>query len=244
MKGIVVAGGRGTRLAPLTKDGNKHLLPVWKKRMVEYPVDTIISMGVKDICIVTGGNQIGSFIELLKDGSDRNINSIIYAYQSRQEGIADAINCASNFIEKAREPFTQGEPCVVMLGDNYFDDPIKPPTCFGFTGCTTLLKQVDKPWDFGIAELDSEGRIISIEEKPKKPKSNYAILGCYFFDSQVWDFIKKVKPSLRGEKEITGILNQYLEKGQLNYQIYNGFWSDMGTFESWINVAQYISKKD
>jgi len=239
MKGIVLAGGMGTRLAPLTRNDNKHLLPVYNKRMVEYPVNTLVEAGIDEIVLITGGKRPGAFLELFRNGQDHGVKKFYYAYQTGNGGIADALKLA--------EPFCDKEPCVVILGDNYFEDGIedqvalwwRAEACMG-AGC--ILKPTETPWHFGIAETDG-GKIVSIEEKPSEPKSDQAILGCYFFDRTVWDILPSIKPSARGELEITHVLEEYMKQDKLEAYGYDGYWSDMGTFETWTEVSQRIADR-
>ncbi len=240
MKGIILAGGMGTRLLPLTKSDNKHLLPVYNRRMIEYPLMTLVDAGIDEIILVTGGQRPGTFLELFQNGSGHGVSKLYYTYQDGNAGIADALKLA--------EPFLQpGEPCVVILGDNYFDDGISTQiqdwNDRGNSGSHILLKEVDSPWDFGIASV-KDGRVISMEEKPKSPKSNHAIIGCYMFDYDVWSYINSISPSDRGEFEITDVLSCYLENDAITYSAYDGFWNDMGTFESWSEVSARVFEKD
>ena len=236
MKGIVLAGGLGTRLSPLTQNDNKHLLPVFDKRMVELPLKTLVDVGIKDIVLITGGKKPGSFLEIFKNGKSIGANRLFYTYQEGQGGIADALKLAKPFVG-------QREPCVVILGDNYFEDGIKEQyKAWDRTGASMLIKHVDKPWDFGIAEIDG-GLVTSIEEKPKSPKSNYAITGCYMFDYSVWSKLDSVEPSDRGELEVTDLLKFYLEEEKLKYSFYNGYWKDMGSFESWMEVSKRVANE-
>lgn len=240
MKGILLAGGLGTRMQPLTNYDNKHFLPVYKKRMIEYPLQTLVDIGIKDVIVVTGGKNPGAFLELLKNGSSYGLNRLYYTYQEGNGGIADALKLASPFM-RAREK------CIVILGDNYFEDGIKSQFkqfVFGNQNTTQVItKEVSDPERFGILEIDSDDNVLSIEEKPIRPKSNKAILGCYMFDGFVWDFIDELKPSERGELEITDILRVYAARNQLNFSDYSGYWSDMGTFESWMEVSQRIMER-
>jgi dTDP-glucose 4,6-dehydratase len=249
-KGIILAGGTGSRLAPLTTRENKHMLPVYTKRMIEYPLETITDAGIGDIVLITGGQSPGSFLELLKNGKGRNIDRLYYTYQEGNGGIADALQMARPFITKEHFLADVKEPSLVVLGDNYFEDGVHKQwsqwmESTGGSGAGILLKHTDKPEDFGIAEIDpTTGRVVSIEEKPSQPKSNLAILGCYFFDEAVWDYVGQVKASARGEMEITDVLQFYLEQDKLTYYFYEGFWSDLGTFENWSAVSQRIAKRE
>ncbi len=236
MKGICLAGGLGTRLSPLTKEENKHFLPVYQKRMIEYPIKTLVDARLNDIVLVTGGNNPGVFLNFLKNGKAHDIARLYYTYQEGEGGIAAALSLAEPFL-------TPEEDCVVILGDNYFEDGIQDSmrewqevTNYRCNGAHILLKEVEDPERFGVAEVSNK-RIVNICEKPTHPKSNLAITGCYGFDESVWEYIEHLQPSERGELEITDILKYYLESGNLTYSIYPGYWSDMGTFPSLMEVA-------
>ena len=240
MKGIILAGGMGTRLKPLTEIDNKHLLPVYDRRMIEYPLKTLVDLGIKDIILITGGNRPGMFLELLKNGKSHGISRLYYTYQEGSGGIADALKLAEPFM-------TRKEKCVVILGDNYFEGDMSKQYRHwkrsANNGSCVLLKEVEKPWDFGVAEVE-DGKVVSLEEKPTNPKSNLAVLGFYMFDHKLWDYINKISPSGRGELEITDVLKFYMNSDDLSYTIYEDFWSDMGTFESRGEVASRIFKKE
>lgn len=242
MKGIILAGGTGSRLAPLTKTENKHLLPVYNKKMIEYPLATLVEAGLTDVVIVTGGNNPGTFIEYLKDGKDFGLTSLAFTYQHGSGGVAAALKCAQPCLDDE-------EPCVVVLGDNYFEESIRKQLNNWWQdsrheGAVCLLRQTDTPWHFGIAEVTSPPqKIISIEEKPSEPKSDLAILGCYFFDYSLWHILDTIKPSERGELEITDVLKAYLSDKWLEGYNYNGYWSDMGTFDTWTEVSQRIARR-
>jgi glucose-1-phosphate thymidylyltransferase len=226
MKGVILAGGLGTRLHPLTKVTNKHLLPVYDKPMIFYPIETLVRAGVKDILLVTGGNSAGDFLRLLGNGKAFGLKHINYTYQEGEGGIAHALSLA--------EHFAAGEKVVVILGDNILEDDIRPFLVHfdrQKKGARILLKKVPDPERFGVPELKAD-RIVGITEKPKTPKSSYAVVGCYLYDSQVFDFIRDLKPSRRGELEITDVNNFYIRQGTMAYDILKGFWTDAGTFES------------
>ncbi|OQX84333.1 MAG: spore coat protein, partial [Candidatus Latescibacteria bacterium 4484_7] len=226
MKGIILAGGLGTRLYPLTKVTNKHLLPVYDKPMIFYPVQTLINAGVRDILVVTGGNNAGDFLRLLGNGKDFGLGHINYTYQEGEGGIAEALGLA--------EYWSAGDRICVMLGDNIIEKNIvKAVEAFKRQdkGARILLKEVDDPARFGVPVLDGD-RVVTIEEKPKNPKSPYAVTGIYMYDSRVFDIIKTLKPSERGELEITDVNNAYIEMGELSWDILDGWWTDAGTFES------------
>jgi glucose-1-phosphate thymidylyltransferase len=236
MKGVILAGGLGTRLHPLTKVTNKHLLPVYDKPMIYYPIQTLINAGIDDILIVTGGNNAGDFLKLLGNGKEFGLKHINYTYQEGEGGIAEALRLA--------EFFASGEKVCVVLGDNIIEKNIRKAVG-NFRrqkkGAKILLKEVPDPQRFGVAELKGD-RIAGIEEKPKKPKSPYAVIGIYFFDREVFNIIKTLKPSDRGELEITDVNNRYIEKGLMTWDILEGWWTDAGTFESLIRANQLVSE--
>jgi len=227
MKGIILAGGLGTRLLPLTKITNKHLLPVYNKPMIYYPMRTLVDAGIEEIMIVTGGPHAGDFLRLLGNGKEFGLADLHYTYQEGEGGIADALRLTEHFVD--------GEDVCVILGDNIIAESIKEYVDhFLFrqkSGAKVLLKEVVDPGRFGVAEV-KDGKVISIEEKPKEPKSNYAVTGIYMYDYSVYDIIRTLKPSDRGELEITDVNNYYLKKGNLTYSILSGWWTDAGTFES------------
>jgi glucose-1-phosphate thymidylyltransferase len=236
MKGVILAGGLGTRLYPLTKVTNKHLLPVYDKPMIYYPIQTLINAGIDDILIVTGGNNAGDFLRLLGNGKEFGLKHINYTYQQGEGGIAEALSLA--------EFFAAGEGICVVLGDNIIEKNIRR-AAEAFRkqreGAKILLKEVPDPHRFGVAEMKRD-RIVGIEEKPKQPKSNYAVIGIYFYDPTVFDFIKTLKPSERGELEITDVNNRYIEKGSMTYDILEGWWTDAGTFESLLRANQLVAQ--
>ena len=236
MKGVILAGGLGTRLYPLTKVTNKHLLPVYDKPMIYYPIQTLINAGIDDILIVTGGNNAGDFLKLLGNGKEFGLRHINYTYQEGEGGIAEALRLA--------EFFASGEKICVVLGDNLIEKNIRKAV-ENFRrqkeGAKILLKEVPDPERFGVPELRGD-RIVSIEEKPKKPKSQYAVIGFYLFDQEVFDVIKTLKPSDRGELEITDVNNRYIEKGLMTWDILEGWWTDAGTFESLLRANQLVAQ--
>jgi glucose-1-phosphate thymidylyltransferase len=237
VKGIVLAGGLGKRLHPLTKITNKHLLPVYDKPMVYYPIETLVEAGIKDILIVTGGNNAGDFLRLLGNGQDFGLKHVNYTYQEGEGGIAEALGLAEHFAKKGK--------VVVILGDNIIEgDIIKPVKDFEkqSKGAKVLLKEVSDPERFGVAEL-KDGRVINIEEKPTKPKTNYAVTGIYMYDSQVFEIIKTLKPSKRGELEITDVNNSYIKKGSMTFEVLEGWWTDAGTFNSLLRANNLVAKK-
>ena len=236
MKGVILAGGLGSRLYPLTKVTNKHLLPIYDKPMIYYPIQTLINAGIDDILIVTGGNSAGDFLKLLGNGKEFGLRHINYTYQEGEGGIAEALRLA--------EFFAAGEKICVVLGDNIIERNIRE-AAEAFRkqkgGSKILLKEVPDPQRFGVAEMKGD-RIVSIEEKPGAPKSNYAVIGIYFFDSAVFDIIKTLKPSGRGELEITDVNNRYIEEGLMTYGVLDGWWTDAGTFESLLRANVLVSQ--
>lgn len=236
MKGIVLAGGMGTRLSPLTRNDNKHLLPVYDKRMVELPLLSLVTAGIKDIILITGGRNPGKFLEIFKNGKSLGARRLYYTYQEGEGGIADALKMAQPFMGPR-------EPCVVILGDNYFEEGIRDQyRSWDKKGAHVFLKKVETPWSYGIAEIENE-KVVSIEEKPENPKSDLAIVGCYMFDHSLWEKLENVKPSKRGELEITDVLESYMKEKSLGYSFYEGYWQDMGTFENWTEVSKRIAGK-
>jgi len=236
MKGVILAGGLGSRLYPLTKVTNKHLLPVYDKPMIYYPLQTLIKAGIDDILIVTGGNNAGDFLRLLGNGKEFGLKHINYTYQEGEGGIAEALGLA--------EFFAAGEKICVILGDNLIEKNIRKAV-ENFQrqkeGAKILLKEVPDPHRFGVPEWRGD-RIVGIEEKPKIPKSNYAVIGIYLYDKEVFNFIKPLKPSDRGELEITDVNNQYIEKGLMTWDILEGWWTDAGTFASLLRANQLVSE--
>ena len=236
MKGVILAGGLGTRLHPLTKVTNKHLLPVYDKPMIYYPIQTLINAGIDDILVVTGGNNAGDFLRLLGNGKEFGLKHINYTYQEGEGGIAEALRLA--------EFFASGEKICVVLGDNIIEKNIRRAVK-NFQkqerGAKILLKEVPDPERFGVPEL-REDRIIRIEEKPTEPKSQYAVIGIYLYDNDVFNIIKTLKPSRRGELEITDVNNGYIEKGLMTWDILEGWWTDAGTFESLLRANQLVAQ--
>ena len=236
MKGVILAGGLGTRLYPLTKVTNKHLLPVYDKPMIYYPIQSLINAGIDDILIVTGGNNAGDFLKLLGNGKEFGLRHINYTYQEGEGGIAEALRLA--------EFFASGEKICVVLGDNIIEKNIRGAV-ENFRrqkkGAKILLKEVPDPQRFGVAELKGD-RIARIEEKPKKPRSRYAVIGIYLFDQEVFNLIRTLKPSDRGELEITDVNNRYIEKGLMTWDILEGWWTDAGTFESLLRANQLVAE--
>jgi len=234
MKGVILAGGLGTRLMPCTKVTNKHLLPVYNKPMIYYPLGTLVNAGIKDIMIVTGGSHAGDFLRLLGNGQEFGLKDISYTYQEGEGGIADALKLAENFVDY--------DKVIVVLGDNIIKDDITTAVREfdeQREGARIFLKEVNDPERFGVAEIDKD-RVINIEEKPEKPKSNYAVTGLYMYDSNVFEIIRNLKPSNRGELEITDVNNEYIKNGTMTYSILKGWWSDAGTFESLFRASHLV----
>jgi glucose-1-phosphate thymidylyltransferase len=237
MKGVVLAGGLGTRLYPLTHATNKHLLPVYDKPMIFYPIQTLVNAGIKEIIVVVGGPHAGDFISVLKNGEDLGIKRLAYSYQEKEGGIADALSQCRDF--------SDGDNVTVILGDNPTDADISSEVRHFEKGARIFLKKVTDPNRFGIAVFDSKdkNKIIAIEEKPKNPKSNLAVTGLYIYDAKVFDYIKTCKPSWRNELEITDVNNIYIQKKIMNWSMLDGFWSDAGTFQSLFMTNEYWAKK-
>ena len=236
MKGVILAGGLGTRLHPLTKITNKHLLPVHKQPMIYYPIQTLINAGIKDIMIVTGGNSAGDFLRLLGNGKDFGLKHLNYTYQEGEGGIADALSLV--------EHFADDQPVCVVLGDNIIERNIRSAADQYREqggGAKIMLKKVHDPQRFGVPELDGD-RVLQIEEKPKEPKSDYAVIGIYFYDHTVFDVIKTLKPSDRGELEITDVNNHYIRRGEMTWNELDGWWTDAGTFESLLRASNMVAE--
>ena len=238
MKGIILAGGIGSRLYPLTRVTNKHLLPVYDKPMIFYPLQILVDAGIRDILIVTGGQNAGDFLRLLQNGTEFGLQQLNFAYQDGEGGIADALRLA--------EPFVKGEKICVVLGDNLIEGDIRE-AAQGFEqqekGAMVLLKEVPDPERFGVPVFEGE-RIVRIEEKPARPKSPYAVSGIYFYDGTVFDRIRELKPSEREEYEITDVNNSYIVEGTLTHSIMQGWWTDAGTFDSLLRAANLAAQSD
>jgi glucose-1-phosphate thymidylyltransferase len=236
MKGVVLAGGLGTRLLPLTKVTNKHLLPVYDRPMIYHPIQTLVNAGIREIMLVTGGNNAGDFLKLLGNGKEFGLKHLDYTYQEGEGGIADALRLA--------EYFSDGEPICVMLGDNIIEGNIVA-AAEAFRrqgkGAKILLKEVKDPQRFGVPVLDGD-RVVKIEEKPANPQSPYAVTGIYFYDAQVFEIIRTLKPSARGELEITDVNNAYIQAGTLTWNLLDGWWTDAGTIESLYLANQLVSQ--
>ena len=236
MKGVVLAGGLGSRLKPLTKVTNKHLLPIYNQPMIYYPIQTLINAGIDDIMIVTGGNSAGDFLKLLGNGKDFGLKHLNYTYQEGEGGIADALSLV--------EHFADDKPICVVLGDNIIEGNIRQAAedyRRQKAGAKILLKKVHDPQRFGVPELDGE-RVLQIEEKPENPQSDYAVIGIYFYDSDVFDVIKTLVPSGRGELEITDVNNHYINQNSMTWTELEGWWSDAGTFESLLHSTNLVAK--
>lgn len=236
LKGVVLAGGLGSRLNPCTLVTNKHLLPVYDKPMVYYPINTLIQAGIEDILIVTGGHFAGDFLKLLKNGDGFGLKHLDYTYQDGEGGIAAALSLA--------EYFVGDDSMCVVLGDNIIEGNIKKAAADFLKqkeGAKVLLKEVDDASRFGVVEFEND-KIKGIVEKPKNPPSNMAVTGIYFYDNSVFDFIKTLEPSERGELEITDVNNMYLKKGQLSYDVLEGWWTDAGTFESLRRASNLVAE--
>ncbi len=237
LKGIILAGGLGKRLGPLTKITNKHLLPVYDRPMIYYPLNLLVEAGIKDILIVTGGNHAGEFLRLLGNGAAFGLKHINYTYQEGEGGIAQALGLAEHFANKKK--------VVVVLGNNILEHGIKEYVAHfrrQERGARVLLKRVSDPGRFGVANLKGK-KIVSIEEKPKRPKSDLAVTGVYMYDPTVFDIIKTLKPSRRGELEITDVNNAYIRQGRLEFDVLKGWWTDSGTFDSLLRANLLVAKK-
>ena len=236
MKGVVLAGGTGSRLFPLTKITNKHLLPIYDKPMIYYPIGTLVNAGIRDILIVTGGKNSGDFLRLLSNGKEFGLKHLDYTYQEGEGGIADALSLA--------EHFADGNKICVILGDNVIEMNIRKAAddfrqqAFG---AKILLKQVTDAERFGVAEISGD-RIVGIEEKPQRPKSNNAVTGFYFYDATVFEKVKELKPSGRGELEITDVNNAYIREGSMTYDFLDGWWTDAGTFDSLRRATNLVAE--
>ncbi len=238
MKGVVLAGGLGTRLLPLTRVTNKHLLPVFNKPMIFYPIQTLVDAGITEIMIVTGGNNAGDFLRLLGNGEDFGLNQMHYTYQKREGGIADALALARHFVGD--------DKVVVILGDNFIQGSIRNAV-EDFErqpeGAKIFLKEVPNPHEFGVAEL-KDGKVVNIVEKPKQPVSRLAVIGIYLYDNRVFDICRTLKPSARGELEITDVNNDYIRRGVMTYEILEGWWADCGSFEALMRSNLLVAREN
>ena len=235
IKGVVLAGGLGTRLAPLTRVTNKHLLPVYRKPMIYYPIEKLVKAGVQEIMVVTGGPFAGDFLKLLGNGREFGLKEVHYTYQEGEGGIAEALGLTENFVE--------GDRVCVILGDNIFSASIGQGVEEFMTqksGAKIFLKEVDDPERFGVAELKGKA-VAGIEEKPKKPKSKYAVTGIYMYDNEVFSIVKTLKPSGRGELEITDVNNHYVKQNTLHWDELPGEWTDAGTFPSLLKANEIMA---
>lgn len=237
MKGVILAGGKGTRLYPLTYATNKHLLPVYDRPMIYYPIQTLVNAGITEILVVTGGPYAGHFLRVLQNGKELGIKHLEYAYQEGEGGIGAALRLAEDFADQG--------PITVILGDNTTDAQIKPLVRSFKSGARIFLKKVPDPRRFGVPVFDAEDprKIVRIEEKPKNPKSNFAVTGLYMYDRRVFDFIRQCRPSARGELEITDINNFYVRDGSMSWEELKGYWMDAGTFTSLFLTNQYWAQK-
>jgi glucose-1-phosphate thymidylyltransferase len=236
MKGVILAGGLGSRLHPLTKITNKHLLPVYDRPMIYYPIQTLINAGIHDIMVVTGGNSAGDFLRLLGNGKQFGLSHLNYTYQEGEGGIADALRLV--------EHFADDQPICVVLGDNIIEGNIKDVAeqySRQGSGAKILLKKVPDPERFGVPVLDGD-TVLKIEEKPKEPQSEYAVVGIYFYDATVFDVIRTLKPSGRGELEITDVNNHYIDRGEMTWGELEGWWTDAGTFESLLRASNFVAE--
>jgi glucose-1-phosphate thymidylyltransferase len=236
MKGVILAGGLGSRLRPLTLVTNKHLLPVYDKPMIYYPIQALLNAGLDEILIVTGGEHAGDFLKLLKNGKQLGIKQLRYAYQEGEGGIADALKLA--------EDFADGDKICVILGDNIIEGNLRKAVGDFFTqktGAKILLKEVPDPERFGVVQLEGS-KIVNIIEKPKTPPTNLAVTGIYLYDNDVFTFCNQLEPSARGELEITDVNNYYLKRGDLTYETLEGWWTDAGTFESLYRASKFVAE--
>lgn len=236
LKGVILAGGLGTRLAPLTKVTNKHLLPVYNQPMVLYPLRCLVNAGVDNVLIITGGSSAGDFMRLMGNGREFGLRSLTYAYQEGEGGIADALSLA--------EAFAGDDRVCVVLGDNLIEGNIRAHADAYLqqpSGAKILLKEVEDPQRFGVAELEGE-RVARIEEKPEHPRSNLAVTGIYFYDSDVFQIIRGLSPSARNELEITDVNNHYIRKGNLTWGTLEGWWTDAGTFDSLLRANNLVAR--
>jgi glucose-1-phosphate thymidylyltransferase len=236
VKGVVLAGGHGTRLAPLTRVTNKHLLPIYKKPMIYYPIEKLVRAGITDIMVVTGGPFAGDFLKLLGNGREFGLRDLHYTYQEGEGGIAVALGLTEHFVDRDR--------VVVILGDNIFSGEIGDGLARFMKqkgGAKIFLKEVADPERFGVPELRGK-RVVGIEEKPRNPKSKYAVTGIYMYDNEVYKIVKTLKPSSRGELEITDVNNHYVRAGALTFETLDGWWTDAGTFESLLRANQLVAE--
>jgi glucose-1-phosphate thymidylyltransferase len=236
MKGVILAGGLGTRLFPLTKITNKHLLPVYDRPMIYYPIECLVNAGIDDIMIVTGGRKSGDFLSLLGNGKDLGLKHLNYTYQEGEGGIAEALGLA--------EYWAKGDDIAVVLGDNIIERNVRKAVS-NFReqkkGAKIMLKEVPDPERFGVATLSGD-KVVKIVEKPQNPQSNLAVIGIYMYDGRVWEIIKTLKPSDRGELEITDVNNWYIKDGSMTYEVLEGWWTDAGTFKSLHQASNFVAQ--
>lgn len=236
MKGVILAGGLGTRLYPLTRATNKHLLPIYDRPMICYPIETLVNAGITEVLVITSGPHAGHFLRVLKNGEELGLKHIEYAFQEKPDGgIADALALAKDFSDCS--------PIAVILGDNTTEANIKKEIKSFKEGAWVFLKEVPDPERFGVPVFNDKKEIINIEEKPKNPKSSYAVTGLYVYDNQVFDIIKNIKPSDRGQLEITDVNNAYIKQGKLNWSELKGFWTDAGTYASLFKANDFWARK-
>ena len=237
MKGVILAGGLGTRLRPLTLATNKHLLPVYDQPMIFYPIQTLVKAGITEVLVITGGPHAGHFLSVLKNGKELGLSHLEFAYQENEGGIAAALALA--------EDFADDDPVTVILGDNTTDTDISKTVKNFKDGAVMFLKEVPDPERYGVPVFDSKNpdKIISVEEKPKQPKSKYASTGLYIFDGKCFDYIRGLKPSARGELEITDVQNEYIKAGKMRWENLTGYWTDAGKFETMFAANAYWAKK-
>jgi len=237
MKGVILAGGTGSRLFPLTKVTNKHLLPVYNKPMIYYPIECMVKAGIEEVLLVTGGNNSGDFIRLLGNGREFGLKNLNYTYQDGAGGIAQALGLAEHFAE--------GDSICLILGDNIVEFTIGE-ACKRFRhqgeGAKILLSQVENPKAYGVAEMEGD-RVVRIVEKPKEPKSNWAVIGIYFYDRNVFNIVKELKPSARGELEITDVNNAYIARGEMTADKITGWWGDAGeNIDFYLKACNSVAK--
>ena len=238
MKGVILAGGLGTRLRPLTSITNKHLLPVYNKPMVYYPIEMLVEAGIRDIMVVTGGHWAGDFLRLLGNGEEFGLSRINYAYQKGEGGIAEALGLAREFVA--------GDQMVVVLGDNILQKGIKAGVeAFAKQerGSRVFLKEVEHPWEYGIAVPEGD-KIARIIEKPKDPPSNLAVIGVYMYPPDVFEIIEGLERSARGELEITDVNNAYIKRGEMEYDMVDGWWLDAGENHESLLYANLIVARE
>lgn len=236
MKGVILAGGLGTRLYPLTKATNKHLLPVYDRCMIHYAIDCVLRAGIDEILMVTGGPHAGDFLRVLGNGKQLGIAHLEYAYQEGEGGIADALSLAEDFAEEG--------PILVVLGDNFTDADLGPAVRGFEDGAHLFLKQVENPREYGVAVFDEEdaSRVVAIEEKPEQPKSSYAVTGFYIYDQRAFEYVRRSEPSARGELEITTVNNFYIEDGVMSWSELEGMWLDCGSFDSLFEANRVVAE--